>query len=133
MFEYHGWATLQDTLDHIDGAADGLSQAALDRVLEEITLLRVDGLQTADVRVANGSAHLWIAGLRNHKQDPVIEAYRRIAVEAPWSYGTLYVHDDEAPRDDSWVVWVMKRGLVSPAVDMFLSPHIGEVEDAYDT
>ncbi|TDW22204.1 Imm7 family immunity protein [Kribbella kalugense] len=133
MFEYHGWATLRDSQDAFGGKADDLSQAAYDAVVQEIAGVRND-LQTADLRIANGSAHLWMAGLRNHRQDGVIETFRRIARTAPWSYGMLHVYDDEAQGENKnrWVVWVMKRGSVAPEADPYLSPHVGVVEDDLD-
>jgi hypothetical protein len=130
MFEYHGWATIRDAEDAFGGKADDLSQGAYDAVLKELAGVRND-LQTADLRIANGSAHLWMAGLRNHRQDDVVEAFRRIAHAAPWSYGLLHVYDDEAQgvNQNRWVVWVMKRGTVVPEADPYLSPHVGVVED----
>ena len=130
MFEYHGWATLRDAQDAFGGKADDLSQGAYDAVLKEIADVR-NALQTADLRIANGSAHLWMAGLRNHRQDAVVEAFRKIAQVAPWSYGLLHVYDDEADGENKhrWVGWVMKRGTVVPEADPYLSPHIGVVED----
>ena len=128
MFEYHGWATLRDAQDDWDrsGPADDLSQRAYDAVADAIADVRND-LQVADLRVVNGSAHLWIAGLRNHRQEPVVETFGRIAQVAPWSYGLLHVYDDEA--GNSWVSWVMKRGTVTAETDAYLSPHVGVVED----
>ena len=133
MFEYHGWATIRDTQDTFGGKADDLSQSAYDAVVRELTGAQNE-LQTADLRISNGSAHLWMSGLRNHRQDAVIEAFRRIAHAAPWSYGMLHVYDDEArgENENRWVVWVMKRGSVVPEADPYLSPHIGVVEDDLD-
>ncbi|MGW7683049.1 Imm7 family immunity protein [Kribbella sp. NPDC054772] len=127
MFEYHGWATLRDSEDGYDGAADDLTHATYDAVQKEIADLRND-LQVADLRIANGSAHLWLAGLRNHRQRDVIEVFQRIAGIAPWSYGLLHVYDDE--DQNRWITWVMKRGSVTPEADSYLSPHVGVVEDA---
>jgi hypothetical protein len=131
VFEYHGWATLRDSLDAFSsGTADDLSESAYDAVAKELADVR-NGLQTADLRIVNGSAHLWIAGLRNHRQDSVIAAFRRIAQAAPLSYGLLHVYDDEARGDDEnrWVAWVMKRGTVVREPDQHLSPHVDVVED----
>ncbi|WP_328999950.1 immunity 7 family protein [Kribbella sp. NBC_00709] len=132
VFEYHGWATLRDSRDDWarSGPADDLSKAAYDAVTEAIADVRND-LQVADLRVVNGSAHLWLAGLRNHRQDPVVEAFRRVAELAPWSYGLLHIYDDEARGEDGnrWITWVMRRGVVAPQADTYLSPHIGLVED----
>ena len=132
MFEYHGWAAVYDSLDSPSGAADGLTQAAYDAVAVALARVRND-FQVADQRVVNGSCHVWLAGYRNHRQDAVIEVFREIAAAAPWSYGILYVHDDEAGDDSNrWITWVMKRGSVTPHPDGFLSPHIGEVDDQID-
>ena len=124
MFEYHGWATLIDDPHLFHGAADGLSHAALATISEQVAQID-DHLQTADVRIVNGSAHLWLAGYRNHRQDSVIDVYRNVAASAPWSYGTLHVRDDEAEGNEwnRWVVWVTNRGLVTPEPDPFLTPH----------
>ena len=134
MFEYHGWATVCAATEVDDGGpADDLSQDMHDAVLAELADLRNE-LETADLRISNGSAHVWLAGLRNHRQDDVIDAFGRIAELAPGSYGVLYVHDDEAWGEDSnrWVAWVMKRRAVTAEADPFLSPHVGVVEDEYD-
>jgi hypothetical protein len=133
VFEYHGWATIRDAQDAFGGKADDLSEDGYDAVTREIADLRND-LQTADLRIANGSAHLWIAGLRNHRQDDVVEAFRKIAQAAPWSYGILHVYDDEAQDENQnrWVAWVMKRGSVVPETDPHLSPHVGVAEDDLD-
>jgi Immunity protein 7 len=133
VFEYHGWATVRDSQDAFGATADNLSHGAYDAVIKEIASVQND-LQTADLRIANGSAHLWMAGLRNHRQDAVVEAFRRIAHAAPSSYGMLHVYDDEAQgeNENRWVVWVMKRGSVVPEADAYLSPHVGVVEDELD-
>ncbi|MFB6720698.1 Imm7 family immunity protein [Kribbella sp. NPDC056345] len=130
MFEYHGWATVRAAGEVDGGPADDLSRDAYDAVLAELAVLRNDW-QTADLRISNGSAHVWLAGLRNHRQRAVIEGFGRIARLAPGSYGVLYVYDDEAAGEESnrWVAWVMKRGSVSSEADSFLSPHVGVVED----
>jgi hypothetical protein len=132
VFEYHGWATVRDSLDGGSEAADGLSQAAYDAVADVLVRV-VNDFQVADLRVVNASCHVWLAGLRNHRQDDVIQVFREIAAEARWSYGVLYVYDDEAEDDDNrWITWVMKRGAVTATPDGLLSPYVGEVEDALE-
>lgn len=75
-------------------AAGDLTHAAYNAVAD--ALARVGNrLQVADLRVVNGSCHMWLAGLRNHRQGAVIDVFRDIAATAPWSYGVLYVFDDE--------------------------------------
>lgn len=132
MFEYHGWATVRDSLDGESQAADCLTQVVYNAVAEVLASVN-DDFQVADLRVVNGSCHVWLSGLRNHRQSSVIDVFRDVATAAPWSYGVLYVHDDEAEEDaNRWVTWVMKRGAVTPHRDGFLSPHVGEVEDELD-
>ncbi|WP_328994699.1 immunity 7 family protein [Kribbella sp. NBC_01245] len=135
MFEYHGWATVRDSSEAVGWVvADGLTKTAYDTVAGEIAAITND-FQVADLRIVNGSCHLWLAGLRNHRQDAVIETFHSVARAAPWSYGILHVYDDEAPGDggNRWVAWVMKRGMVTPQADQFLSPHVGAVEDPEHT
>ncbi len=132
MFEYHGWVTVRDSLDGDCEAADCLTHATHNAVVDVLGRVRND-LQFADIRVVNGSCHVLLSGLRNHRQDAVIDVYREVATAAPWSYGVLYIQDDESGDDaNRWVTWVMKRGAITPHPDRFLSPHIGEVEDADD-
>jgi hypothetical protein len=100
--------------------------------------------ETLDLRSANGSAHLWLAGSHNHRDDTVTGLFRSIAETgrvtlkipneidiatetAPGSYGVMYVLDDDASC--TWERLVMRRGTVSREADTSLSPHIGVVED----
>ena len=105
MFEYHGWATVRDSLEGDSKAAEGLTHAAYNAVAD--ALARADNdFQVADLRVVNGSCHVWLAGLRNHRQNALIDVFRDIAAAAPWSCGVLYIHDDEAGDDaNRWVTW----------------------------
>jgi hypothetical protein len=60
----------------------------------------------------------------------VLEAWRTIGQLAPGSYGLLYVHDDEdAGRDNSWVVYTMTRGMVAERSDTWLSPVVPVLQD----
>lgn len=55
MFEYHGWATLLDSVDDTaesaSEAADGLSRHAFDAIRDVMTPVQVEGWQTADIRL----------------------------------------------------------------------------------
>ena len=68
-------------------------------------------------------------GLRTHRQDWVVDIYRRIGTTAPGSYGLLHVHDDEVEDGRRWVCWTMRRGLVEDSTEERLTPHFGLVED----
>lgn len=70
MFEYHGWATVRDSLDGDSHAADDLSRSAYNSVADALARADQD-LHVADMRVVNGSCQVWLAGLRNHRQNTV--------------------------------------------------------------
>ena len=84
--------------------------------------------ETLDLRSANGSVHVWLAGSHNHRDEAVIGLFRSIAAAAPGSYGVMYVLDDDVGC--TWERLVMRHGTVSLEADMSLSPHIGVVEDS---
>jgi hypothetical protein len=84
--------------------------------------------ETADLRLANGLVHVWLARFHNHATTSIIRPYQAIADAAPGSYGVLYTHDDDV--SNFWDRWVMRRGEVHKEQDQDLSPHIGLVEDA---
>jgi hypothetical protein len=75
----------------------------------------------------------------------VIDLFRRVATELPFSYGLLYVHDDEDSLwditdeqiarhgnnyDNEFRVWRLARGEFEERADPFLSPYIPTVESA---
>ena len=129
MFDYHGWVTLRDHATADDGVT-----------LADATLKAVQGLlrsadlnndfQTADVRAANGFWHVWLAGCRNHRNEPVLAAWRTLAQLAPGSYGVLYVQDDEDPEHDNhWLQHIMARGGLKVRRDKYLSPVVPVLQD----
>jgi hypothetical protein len=84
--------------------------------------------ETLDLRSANGSVHIWLAGSHNHRDETVTDLFRSIAKAALASYGVMYVLNDDVSY--TWDRFVMRRGTVSREVDTSLSPHIGVVEDS---
>jgi hypothetical protein len=130
MFEFHGWATLRDRATTED-MEDDPSPHTVGRVRALLTAAPSDFGGVADLRQSNGEWHVWLSGLRNHRQDWVADAFAQIAQIAPGSYGLLHVHDDEARgNEDTWTCWTMLRGGVDATAEERLSPHIGRVEDA---
>lgn len=128
MFEWHGWATIvasPGTED--DAAAEAHQRDAEARVARAIADAEGVANETLDLRSANGSVHVWLAGSHNHRDETVIGLFRSIAEAAPGSYGVMYVLDDDVSC--TWERLVMRRGTVSREVDTSLSPHIGVVED----
>jgi len=125
VFEWHGWATLRKTaaVDYFDD----LDEEALAAVRALIARSASTFNETADLRVANGDWHVWLAGRHNHHDTAIVGLFRAIAHAVPGSYGILYTSDDEAW--DGWDRWVMRRGEVHLVRDEDLSPHVGLVED----
>jgi hypothetical protein len=126
LFEWHGWATIVASPGvEDDEAADERQRAAE----AEVTRLATTGVhnETVDVRRANGSLHLWLAGSHNRRDDSVVELFANVARIAPGSYGVLYALEHGV--DDTWERWVMRRGTITCEADTSLSPHKGSVED----
>ena len=110
-----------------DAAAEAQQRDAEARVARVIEGAAGVANETLDVRSANGSVHIWMAGSHNHRDETVTGLFRSIAEAAPGSYGVMYVLDDEV--NCTWERLVMRRGTVSREADTSLSPHIGVVED----
>jgi hypothetical protein len=128
VFEWHGWAAIVASPGaDDDAAAEARQRDAEARVARAIADAAGVANETLDVRSANGSVHVWLAGSHNHRDETVIGLFRSIAEAAPGSYGVMYVLDDEVSY--TWERLVMRRGAVSREVDTSLSPHIGVVED----
>jgi hypothetical protein len=128
VFEWHGWATIVAS----PGAGDDAAAEAGQRDAEAQVAQLIAGAagvanETLDLRSANGSTHLWLAGSHNHRDEAVTGLFRSIAKAAPGSYGVMYVLDDDVSC--TWERWVMRRGTVSREADTSLSPHVGVVED----
>jgi len=125
VFEWHGWATILAA----PGGEDDAAAEAEQRDAEAQVALLIAGVanETLDLRSANGSIHVWLAGSHNHSDEAVISLFRSIAAAAPGSYGIMYLRDVDV--SNTWDRLVMRRGTVSREVDTSLSPHIGVVED----
>lgn len=132
MFEFHGWATLRvpeaggtDWWPGGSGPAfDAIKRvrAAIDDAHDESSLFDLQ-------RTSNNLIVLLAHGLRNHRFEPVVELFRRVAAELPDSYGLLYVHDDESDtHGNEFRVWRLARGHLEELADPFLSPYIPTVE-----
>jgi hypothetical protein len=128
VFEWHGWATIVASPGAADdAAAEARQRDAEARVARVIAAAAGVANETLDLRPANGSVHVWLAGWHNHRDEAVIGLFRSIAQAAPGSYGVMYVLDDDV--SDTWDRLVMRRGTVSREADTSLSPHIPAAED----
>ncbi|WP_366290631.1 Imm7 family immunity protein [Paenibacillus sp. AN1007] len=86
-----------------------------------------------DMKVINGQYHLWMSGLWNHEPSSKfhpVEIMKNVGIQAPGSYGMLYVYNDEHPiHFNEFNVYVLKRGNVEEKHDPFLSPLTPVVTD----
>ncbi len=139
MFEFHGWVTIRVD-DQDDPDMDGISR----REEKAVRRLR-KAIQEADDefslfnlrQTSNGMIVLFAHGLRNHRYEPVIDLFRWVATELPYSYGLLYVHDDEDQNrggdyENEFRVWRLARGHFEEMSDPFLSPYIPTVEPPWE-
>lgn len=140
MFEFHGWATIRAG-DRDDPAADVI-RAREDEAINGVRAAirdADDGFSSFDLRrTGNDLIVLSVHGLRNHRYEPVIGLFRRIAAELPDAYGLLYVRDDEDRRrgadyENVFRVWRLARGRFEERDDPFLSPCIPTIEPPWES
>jgi hypothetical protein len=92
VFEWHGWATIVASPGVEDDAvAEARQRAAEAWVAQVVAGAAGVANETLDLRSANGSLHLWLAGSHNHRDETVIDLFRSIAEAAPGSYGVRYI------------------------------------------
>ncbi|MFI7065065.1 Imm7 family immunity protein [Kribbella sp. NPDC050124] len=127
MYEWHGWATIVASPGTEDDEAADARQRAAEAEVGDLVAAAGAVNETVDLRRANGSLHLWLAGAHNHRDDGVVELFAKVAQLAPGSYGVLYALEHGV--DPGWHRWVMRRGKVTGEADSSLSPHVGSVED----
>jgi hypothetical protein len=128
MYEFHGWINIVASEPEQGGLAeDEAAIAALAGRLREAQE-QVDGW--FDVRQTfNGQIVVVAHGLRNHRQEGPRELFRWIGGRYPWSYGVLYVRDDEDPdHGNEFAVYRLARGVLTEHADAILSPAVPTVE-----
>ncbi len=135
MFEFHGWAVIRSRFDIDDPRQKG-DQAAIEEELAEQLRLFERPDHFWPHRTLNGLVSVTCSGLRNHRQEWVIDFFRWLASHAEGSYGLLYVLDGEdwqrgGDYQNAFRVWRLAKGELTELDDPFLSPYIPTVEDPY--
>ncbi len=139
MFEFHGWATIRvDDQDDPDmDIIHRREEEAIRRLCKAMQKAN-DEFSLFDLRrTGNEMIVLFAHGLRNHRYEPVIDLFRWVATELPYSYGLLYVQDDEehsrgGDYENEFRVWRLARGQFEEMTDPFLSPYIPTVEPPWE-
>jgi len=132
---FHGW--LQIELREIEAAsrADNLQREedAIVAVRKRIDSI-LDMISYFDVRRSgNGLIVLTAHGVRNHRNEQVIDLFRWSVAEFPESFGLLYIWDSEHPEHDNcFRVYRCARGNCVERDDPHLSPCIPTIEAPYE-
>ncbi|RYD85088.1 MAG: hypothetical protein EOP84_03590 [Verrucomicrobiaceae bacterium] len=123
MFEFHGWAAFGSGENNREDPVQ-LVNAMLDDVRDEFSSI-------FEIRKTSNDLLVVVAhGLRNHRYEPVIELFHRIAASIPEAYGLLHVHDDEAAGgEQQFQVYRIARGRMEVFNDILLSPRIPTLEE----
>ncbi|MEO0594222.1 MAG: Imm7 family immunity protein [Myxococcota bacterium] len=138
MIWQYGWASIDltpgDEYEHIDDEDSLLYYPIAYELRDEAKARFNHGNPVVDLIPVNGDYHLRITGKQNHRgqdHEDVLEFYRHVAREAPGSFGTLMVWDDEDKegKHNEFVTYVMARGKVTAHKDPFLSPCMPTIED----
>jgi Immunity protein 7 len=80
----------------------------------------------------NGLRTIHFSGLRNHYYSKPLEILEWIRENAPYSYGLLYIHNDEdAENEDNFVVYRLARQEIRKIKDNILSPCSEIIENGY--
>jgi hypothetical protein len=133
MYEFHGWVSI--VADNSDDAGSIVRQgrqsdlvAALEDRIQP--LLESPSVFLRIIRDLNGADHLLVSGLRNHRDDRVLNLFRWIAEHQASSYGLLHIRDDEDADgyDNAFVVHALARGRLTSRIEPNLSPCIPTLE-----
>jgi Immunity protein 7 len=94
VFEWHGWAVIRGSA----GAGDDAEADRVQALRVEALVVTAAGVsnEVVDLRSANGSVHLWIAGDHNHHGPDLLRFYERVAATAPGSYGDIGAASDRS-------------------------------------
>jgi hypothetical protein len=128
MYEFHGWINIE--VGEPDNGSWEETQAAIGTLTERLREAQEQISGWFEVREPyNGQIVVVAHGLRNHRQEGPRELFRWIGTHYPWSYGLLYVHNDEdADPGNEFVVYRLARGVLTEHTDPFLSPVAPTVE-----
>ena len=132
MYEFHGWINIE--AGELDEVSWQETQAAIAALTERLQEAQEEIRGWFEVRETdNGQIVVVAHGLRNHRQDGPRELFRWIGERYPWSYGLLYVWDDEDPeRHNDFFVYRLARGVLTEHADPFLSPAVPTVEPPWE-
>lgn len=141
MYEYHCWIVI----DHRDygrlweeGQIEGSDYYnQLDAITDKLTQIIAtnNGPLRTEFKIikgGNGQSTIHFSGLRNHYYSEPLEVLEWIRENAPYSYGLLYIHDDEdSENQDNFIVYRLARQEIKKFNDIILSPYLETIERGY--
>jgi hypothetical protein len=132
MYEFHGWVNIV-AAEPGEGSWQE-DQAAIAALMERLREAREQVGGWFEVReTSNGQIVVVAHGLRNHRRGGALELFRWIGERYPWSYGLLFVLDDEDPaRGNEFVVYRLARGVLTEHADALLSPAAPTIEPSLE-
>jgi hypothetical protein len=134
MIELHGWITLRESYeydcenDNLGNIVMGIEKHINSMYFQpsELSLKRLNGVPSISITFR--------ANRKTEEIKSIFDLLGTIADCAKGSYGLIYLHDDEDVdgKDNLFQVFVLARGIITEANDIFLSPFIPTVEDVVD-
>lgn len=141
MYQYHCWIKI-DHRDYGRQWEEGLIEGneyykQLNDITDKLTKIIAtnNGPLNNEFKIikgGNGQTTINFSGLRNHYYSEPIEILEWIKENAPYSYGLLFIHDDEdSENEDNFVVYRLARQEIKIIKDNILSPYIETIERGY--
>jgi hypothetical protein len=141
MYEFHCWVVIKNQeidkaneLGLINDKERDLQFTGLLKRLKTRLNVAPGGLPEDAFKLvgSNGSVTLHFSGNWNHAIPNAIEIFEWIRVNAPYSYGLLYIYDNECSgHPDDFVVYRLARNSITKLPDSYLSPYFKAVDEGY--
>ncbi|MBK9191762.1 MAG: hypothetical protein IPM77_09730 [Crocinitomicaceae bacterium] len=141
MYEFHSWVVIRNQQIDRENESNLISDTELHRKYENMIKALVAKLNERPGGIledsyklvgSNGSTTLHFSGLWNHAGPNVIDILEWIRINAPYSYGLAYIHDDEcSEHPDDFVVYRLAKNKITKLEDHYLSPYFDEVDSGY--
>ena len=135
MFEFHGWFNIRHQGHNQrweEGDIDGTEyERQMGLLLEqfEAEFGEHAAHQFHIIRGGNDQRTLHLSGLTNHASSFPLTVIEWLRIHAPYTYGLLYIHNDEDPKNpDGFVVYRLAKNVITKVEDRLLSPVVGTVE-----
>lgn len=141
MYQFHSWIVIRNqtlenqheqqkiTSTERDAKFNTLINQLKDKLNEKPGGLVED---TYHFTRSNGMTTLHFSGLWNHEGPNATLILEWIRINAPYSYGLLYVQNEQSDEDsENFIVYRLAKNKITKLTDTFLSPFLKEVDEGY--